>query len=232
MTDPLLPPNAPPPPVVSPPGGAPPPPPPKTSSGKGCWMAGCGGCLILLIVMFLAGFFVVRSMRDALNQPPFPPLEELTPAERATLETKKSMLESLEDETQPTRIPPSGLLVTAREINAWLIQENEEMADAVRISTEPDILRVQARVGEGRSRVAFEIAVSVVQVGDRLEMNIRDMRIGNFRVPRFIMKDLENEDLLRELFTDPQVRQGFSDVVERIEIREDGVLFVPRVSGM
>lgn len=206
------------------------PPPPAPASNKGCWKVGCGGCLVVLLLLAGFGFFVYLSIRSAFNQPPFEPLE-LTPAEEIELQRKTNRFQALAEGEGTVAPPQEGFFFTGRELTAWLERENPDLANTIRISTEPDLLRLEIRLEDSERegpRIGMEAAARIVQVGDRVEFNLVEIRMGPFRVPRFVMREIAREDLFQDLFADPEIRQAFSDHVERFEIRADGIWLMPR----
>jgi len=225
MTDPQTPPTvqpASPPPLPATP---PPPPPPKPSSGKSCLLFGCGGCLTVLLLMLLSSFFMFRSMRNSLNQPPFPPLE-LTDTERQMLMEKRDLLGLTDGSTAPEPRTETPVILSARELNGLLFMANPELEEIVRLHLEPDTIRGELRIGDDDQRIAVQIALGIRQQGDRMNIVLRDMRIGNFGIPRFVRRAIENEDLAAELFDSPAKRAEFERVVQQIEIQNDAILFM------
>lgn len=221
MTDPQTPPPAVPP---TTPTNAPPPP-PKPSSGKSCMLFGCGGCLTVLLVLLLGTFFMFRSMRNSLNQPPFPPFE-LTEDERQVLMDKRELLGLTDGQTPAGQTAETPVILSGRELNAMLFMANPELEEIVRLYLEPDTIRGELRVGEDDQRVSVQIALGVRRQEDRVNIVLRDMRVGNFGLPRFLRRALEEEDLAAEFFDSPAKRAEFEQLIQRIEIQDDAILFL------
>jgi hypothetical protein len=207
------------------PGGTTPPPPAKPSSGKTCLLFGCGGCLTVILVMMLGSFFMFRAVRNSLNQPPFPPFE-FTEAEKQVLEEKRGLLGLTDGRTTPTAQAETPVILSGRELNAMLFMANPELEEVVRLHLEPDTIRGELRVGDDNQRVAVQIALGVRQQNDRMNIILRDMRIGNFGLPRFVRRALEEEDLAAEFFDSPAKRAEFERLVQQIEIQQDAILFL------
>lgn len=225
MTDPITSPTAQPAPPPPTPANTPPPPPPKPSSGKSCLLFGCGGCLGLLLVLLLSSFFMFRAVRNSLNQPPFPPIE-LSEAERQVLMDKRDLLGLTDGRDAPSPQTETPVILSSRELNALLFMANPELEEVVRLSLEPDTIRGELRVGDDDQRVAVQIALGIRQQDDRINIVLRDMRIGNFGIPRFVRRALENEDLAEEFFDSPAKRADFERLVQQIEIKDDAILFM------
>ncbi|MCC5845439.1 MAG: hypothetical protein JJU05_14415 [Verrucomicrobia bacterium] len=217
MTDPHTPPSV--------PANAPPPPPPKPSSGKSCLLFGCGGCLTVLLLLLISSFFMFRAMRNSLNQPPFPPFE-LTEDERQVLTGKRDLLGLTDGRAAPEPRTETPVILSGRELNGLLFMANPELEEIVRLHLEPDTIRGELRVGDDDQRVAVQVALGIRRQEDRINIVLRDMRIGNFGLPRFVRRALENEDLAAEFFDSPAKRAEFERIVQQIEIQDDAILFM------
>ncbi|MCC5848635.1 MAG: hypothetical protein JJU29_11115 [Verrucomicrobia bacterium] len=209
---------------------APPPPPPPKSSGKGCWFYGCGGCLGVVLIFIIAGFVMTQRLKSHLNQPAHAPLV-LTAEDETTVEETRELLKLSEEEDFLAALPAEGLRLTSSQLIALLEAENPDMKDKVRLHLEPDLFRADIRVPreEGSDQhFVVQVTLYVVQVNDRVEIRLRDARFGPFGIPRFIMKELENEDFMAEFFADEENRRIFQETIETIEVQQDAILIVPR----
>lgn len=205
------------------------PPPPAPKKERGCLFYGCGGCLVVVVIFLVAGLIMFQQLKNSFNQPPHAELM-LTEGEEAELKEIQALLE-LDEEEARRNFPQEGLRLTSRQLAGLLEMQDSDLKNMVRFDLQPDLFGAEIRVPTENDRektMVIRIALSVVQTGDRIEVRLRDARFGAFRIPGFIMRELENEDLMVEFFDDPANRQAFQDLVERIEIQQDAILIVPR----
>lgn len=216
-------------PPLPPPTHPAPAPPKKPSTGKSCLLFGCGGCLTVILVLLLGSFFMARSIRKSLNQPPFPAIE-LSEAEQQILNDKRNLLGLTDGESTP--VPgDTPVILSARELNALLFAANPELEDTVRLSLEPDTIRGELRIGENDQRIAVQIALGIRNTPNGIEINLRDARVGNFGIPAFMRQELENENLAHELFDTPEEQARFEQLIQHIEIQQDAILFLRKKDG-
>ena len=208
---------------------APPPPPPK-SNGKGCWFYGCGGCLGVVLIFIIAGFIMAQRLKSQFNQPPHAPLV-LTAEDEAKVAETRALLEQAEEQEDFSVLPAEGLRLTSTQLVALLEAENPDMKDRVRFQLEPDVFRAEIRAPRDENpnkNVIIQVALNVVQVGDRVEIRLHDARFGPFSLPGFLMEEIRGEDLMKDFFADEDNRRAFQESIERIEIQQDAILIVPR----
>ena len=212
----------------------PPAPPPVQSESKGrnCWIVGCSGCLIVILLVVVLGFVGMWWLRKTFMVEPFEPIE-ISQTEAAAADAKLKSLNLLDEEGQVSddfEMPPGGLRLTETEVNYWISQQNVEYADMVRLDFEPDEIRAEMRWGEPGSTQRWNLSgtVSVEQVDDGLDVRLLDLRMGGFALPSSVMEEIGTENLAAEMFSDPQTKQDFQEKVEKIEILKDAILLVPK----
>lgn len=199
---------------------------------RGCLFYGCSGGLILIAGVILAGLLLYQQLSRNFNQPPHAPLM-LTAAEEAELRELRGLL--VAEEGGQRNLPQGGLRLSSRQLAGLLELENPELENMVRFNLAPNLFGAELRLPMNenqpgnRKHFVLRFAFHVMQTGDRVEVRLRDARFGPIRLPGFMMRELENEDLLAEFFDDPENRQNFQNLVERIEIQQDAILFVPRL---
>ena len=113
-------------------------------------------------------------------------------------------------------------------MNAWFTSKNPDMADVVRIDLQPGTLTAELRVGDGEKRLTMKATLALLQSDDNLLLQLQSVHLGKFRVPDAILEEALTKDLTQAVFGDPESLARFHSVVERVEIKEDAFLFVPR----
>lgn len=212
----------------------PPAPPPVHSESKGrnCWIVGCSGCLIALLVLVLLGVAGMWWLKKTFMVEPFEPIElSETDAQRA--DAKLKSLKLLDDQGQISRefvMPPEGLRLTENEVNYWISQQDTEIKDAVRLDFEPGQVRGEFRWNTSGSKQRWNLSgtISVEQTADELDIRLLDLRMGGFTLPASMMNEIGSENLAAEMFSDPQTKKDFQEKVEKIEILKDEILLVPK----
>jgi len=212
----------------------PPSPPPVQSESKGrnCWIVGCSGCLIALLVLVLLSFAGMWWLRKTFMVEPFEPIE-ITEQQAAEAEAKLTSLNLLTEEGEAMEeftMPPGGLRLTETEVNYWISKQNHELSDSVRVDFEPGQIRTELRLGEDGSLQRWNLSgtVSVEQTEDSLDIRILDLRMGGFALPEAMMKEVGAENIAEEMFADPQTRKDFQEKVEKIEVLKDEILLIPK----
>jgi hypothetical protein len=212
----------------------PPAPPPVQSESKGrnCWLVGCSGCLIVLLLMVLLGFAGIWWVRKTFMVEPFDPIE-LSETEAAKAEEKLKSLNLLGEDGQAVEefeMPEEGLLLSENEVNYWISQQDEELADSVRLDFEPGQIRAELRWAEPGSQQRWNLSgtVSVEQTETGLDVRLLDLRMGGFALPKAVIDEAGKENLAAEVFSDPEVQKDFQEKVEKIEVLKDQILLVPK----
>jgi hypothetical protein len=212
----------------------PPAPPPVQSESKGrsCWIVGCSGCLIALLVLVLLGFAGMWWLRKTFMVEPFDPIE-ISETEAAAADAKLKSLNLLNEQGQISdefEMPPEGLRLTESEVNYWISKQDPEIADAVRLDFEPGLIRGEFRWGEPGSQQRWNLSgtISVEQKEDELDIRLLDLRMGGFALPDSVMKEIGAENLAAEAFADPETKKDFQEKVEKIEILKDEILLIPK----
>lgn len=212
----------------------PPAPPPVQSETKGrnCWIVGCSGCLIALLVIVLLGFAGMWWLRKTFLVEPFEPVE-ISETQARAADAKLKSLNLLNDEGQISddfEIPAEGLRLTETEVNYMISQQDFDMSDGLRVDFEPGQIRVELRQGAAGSMQRWSMSgtVTLKQTEEELDARLIDVRMGPFALPKSFMDELGKENLLEEMFSDPQTKQDFQDNVDTIEIQKDAILIVPK----
>ena len=212
----------------------PPAPPPVQSESKGrnCWIMGCSGCLIVILLVVVLGFVGMWWLRKTFMVEPFEPIE-ITETQAAAADVKLKSLNLLNDDGQVSEdftMPPGGLRLTETEVNYWISQQNVEYADAVRLDFEPGQIRAELRWGDPGSMQRWNLSgtISVEQTPEELDVRLLDLRMGGFKLPQSVMDEVGTENLAAEMFSDPQTKKDFQEKVEKIEILKDEILLVPK----
>ena len=218
MTDPLTPPA--------------PPPVPNESKGKNCWIVGCSGCLIVVLVIFLGSVFAVNWAKNNFMTEPFEPLD-LLPEEEARIEAKFEGLQMLNDQggvREDFELPAGGLILTETEVNYMISNSNDDMADALRIDFEPGEVMAELRIlfEEGGDHFRMSAGVSIEHVDGVLDVRLTNIGMGPFDMPAEILEDADSENLAEDFFEDDQAREAFQESIERIEVQKDQILIVPK----
>lgn len=213
-----------------------PPPMPKQdqrkSGGRNCWVIGCSGCLILLLLLVVAGWLLSWQIKRSFSAEPFERIE-LSETQKRESEAKlrsAGMLEGRDD--AEIQLPEEGLVLTETDLN-YLISREPELADIVRIDLEPEKIHAELRIPMDEhdpeaKRLALSGAIEVRQKNDVLEIYLTELKFGEFSLPKFMMNEMAKEDLGAEVFSDPETRRQFQENVERIEVRKDEILIVPK----
>lgn len=204
----------------------------QKSGGRNCWVIGCSGCLIVLLVLIVAGWLLSWQIKRGFSSEPFEPIE-LSEAQKRESEAKlrsAGMLEGREE--AEVQLPEEGLVLTEADLN-YLISRNPDIADVVRVDLEPERIRAEMRVPldendpDGK-RLTLGGTIDVRQKGEVLEIYLTELKIGNFSLPKSLMREMGKEDLGAEIFSDPETRRQFRENVERVEVRKDEILIVPK----
>lgn len=204
---------------------------PDPKKGRNCWVVGCGGCLIALLLLILAGSFAFWSLNRALRVDPFDPIE-MTALEKAEAETKLqsyNLLDSAGRMPQDFTFPEDGIVLTENEVNYWISRMDNELSDAVRLDFEPDYIGAEIRVGgPGRSRWLIKAEVSVVQTELGPDIRLINARFGKFGLPKALLEEISKDNLLEELVEDAESREQIKNHVQRIEVLKDQIRIVPK----
>ncbi len=206
---------------------SPPPPTQTKSKGKGCLLAGCGGCLGVIVLGAIAFSIAFHQIKKQFQEPPFEPME-LTAGEQTVLDAKMRQLSldgNVEQAPASLRAP---IVISEREINAWFIAKNPDLADVVRIHLGSDTLTAEMRIGDGNKRFATRATLRLVQNEDNLFVELKDVRLGSFKLPEALLQNASKEELTGKVFGDAESLARFRSVVERIEIRQGEFLIVPK----
>lgn len=200
--------------------------PASRTKGRNCWVTGCGGCLILLGLLVVAGMIFAKL----LFVEPFKPIV-LTESEIESARAKMQRLQ-LWDESGQTPgeqfFDKEGLRFSEKEVNYWLGLQDAEMARMLRLDFEPGQLSAELRLGEREGRHMRWIGtVSIQKEAEGLDIRLLDVKMGRFPVPSTFISGYLDINLINELFPDPVSREKFESSIERIEILKDQILIIP-----
>jgi hypothetical protein len=222
MTDPLTPPA--PPPVTS------------DSKGKNCWVIGCGGCLIALLVLVLVVVGIGMWIKNTFLVEPFEPVSPAA-TEQARMEEKFRSYNLLNDSGQLAdefTVPEDGMVLTEDEVNYLISTYVDDLSDSVRIDFEPGEITANIRVGEpgSQDRWSLSARISLEQTESGLDVRLLDVTMGGFALPKDVMAEIGAENLAEDAFSDPEFREQFEQNVEKIEVQKDQILLLPRKPAM
>jgi len=210
-----------------------PPPPPgaaveaQPKKKVSCWAVGCGGCLLVLLILIGFGIYIFNSLFDE----PFEPLE-LAPAEKEQMDLRLDDIEKLQTQAEQNGenwIPAEGFRVTEQEINYWMSKESGEAGDAVRVDFEPGEIYAEIRTGEPGSdkRIKLGARVTVKEGPDGLDIRIVDVKVGKISLPKSVLEALASENLAQEMIDDPEVQNQLENSIGGVEILKDAILLLP-----
>ena len=235
----------------------PPPPTPSSAPAapakkqRGCWFYGCLTAAILFVIILLTvlvtAWWVKRSMTGTEIEPTV-----LTQEEEVILEDKLEQLREGEDNLDEIRseakVEETGetlswdeddgvirgpIHITEREINA-MIGKNTELADRVKVKLRPDRIKIAANLPVpedapilGGKTLRFNLSTKVKVVEDQLVVEVESVGLGGMPIPNAWIMDIKNKNLAEEFFPDEKSRQTFMAGVEKLEVNEGEIVFVP-----
>jgi len=211
----------------------PPPVPPQEknpSKGRNCWIVGCGGCLGVILLLILAGALISWSIKRNLMVEPFEPVE-VSETERSQADRKLDAMKAAgPEESDEWGIPEGGITLSEKEVNYLIARNDPELADSLRLDFEPGEVHAEFRVRteDGDKRHLLKGSLGVQEKDGVLDIRLLDVRLGNFSLPEVLMKLLAGEDFGKEFFGDLETRKVHLENVEKIEIRKDEILIVPK----
>ncbi len=203
---------------------------PEKKKGPSCWTVGCGGCLVLVLILVGIGVYINWQIQTKFLVEPFESMQ-LAESEMEKMDARLEEVEQLQSAAEASGenwIPAEGLTFSEQEVNYWLSQENPEFGDSVRIDFEPDEINAELRVGEpGGRRLKLSARVSVKEGPDGLDVRIVDLKLGNISLPEQFLKELSSENLAQDAIDDPEVQQQLKESVGGVEILKDAILVLP-----
>jgi hypothetical protein len=204
---------------------------PTPQKGRNCWLVGCSGCLIALLLLIAIVSVAFWSLRRSVMVDPFDPVE-LQPAEQAIADAKLQSFNLLNREGRlpdDFTFPAQGIQLTEREVNYWISKMDNELADAVRLNFEPGHITVEMRVGDrSRSRWLINAELSVEQMESGPDVRLVNARLGRYGLPKAILEEISKENLIKELLDDQETRKEIESHVGRIEVLKDEILIIPK----
>lgn len=204
---------------------------PDPKKGRNCWLVGCSGCLIALLLLILVVGIGFWSLKRSLMVDPFGPVE-MSAVEKSEAEAKLqsyNMLDSDGRMPDDFTFPEGGILLTENEVNYWISRMGNELSDAVRLDFEPNYIGAELRVGEtGSSRWLIKAEVSVEQTESGPDIRLINARLGSFGLPKSILEEISKENLMEEMVEDAESREEIKTHVERIEVLKDQIRIVPK----
>lgn len=208
-----------------------------------CFIYGCLGVAVLIIVGLIVAFFVTRHVTNkTINT-----FTQETPIELEVVDVTEGEYQSLEQRltnfvsTAQAGTNTATLRLTGHDINA-LIARNEEMKavkDMVRVEVVDDKVGGKISVPldqlmqnaeateipflsdklEGR-HFNGEMLLNVSIEEGELDVRIRELKVGDQTLPKEVVAQLKDKNFASELKTDPKTRK----MMERVDslIVEDG----------
>lgn len=204
---------------------------PDPQKGRNCWLVGCGGCLIALLILILIVAAAFWAFKRSVMVDPFEPVE-MSAVEKEQAEAKLqsyNMLDSKGELPEDFTFPEEGIVLSEQEVNYWISRLDNELSDTVRLDFEPNYIGAEIRAGEGgKSRWLIKAEVSVEQTESGPDIRLINARIGKFGLPKSILKEINKENLMDEMLEDEESREEIKAHVERIEVLKDQIRIVPR----
>lgn len=233
-------------PDLSPPLGHAPAPPKSGSGGK--VLAGCGiGCLVLVVLGIVGGFFLVSFGKNKLadlagayvsDEPVAIARPAVSPTE---VEETVARFDRFREAMRSGRAS-EPLAVTDQEINALLFHhpDLEALAGRTAVRIEDDQLWATVSFDLDDIEIPFgfldealrgkhfngEVAFSIDTVAGRPALFIEDLKVGGRSIPKPILDEMKNENLLKDALSDPEAREFF-DKIESIRIEGGRLVIVP-----
>jgi hypothetical protein len=177
------------------------------SSNKGCWMAGCGGCLGILLFCGLGSWLIFQNIRKEIAVEPFAPVE-LSPVEHVVLEGKVKTLQAIDPAAAPVETP-AIIRLSEQEINAWIAKEaSSDIRDALRLTFTPNQIGFEVRVPYNPpDRLRIRGSVEITQTAKSVNIQMKDLRIGGIAVPQFVRREMKLDEIFADLTASPELKQ-------------------------
>ncbi|WFB35075.1 hypothetical protein P3T73_12985 [Kiritimatiellota bacterium B12222] len=203
----------------------------QPKSNRSCWFVGCGGCLVVLALLVLIGMFIGWQIKRNVVEA-FEPIA-LTPTEEAQVrETliSNNLLTAEGGIPEKFEMPDHEVVLSELEVNYWIEQTNPEVSQLLRVDFEPGVLKLNLRVGaEGQKRILWILSLKLDQTEEGIQVRVAGLKIGMISVPSYWIEQLQEESFGDDLLSDPELQAQLNEVVERIDILKDEILFVPKI---
>lgn len=239
-------------------GGAPAPPDrpiptaPQSSGSGGKVLLGCGlGCLALVVAGIVGGVFLVSFGKGKLADlaaayAADEPLAIEQPV-AAPGETEESIarFERFREGLRSGQVS-EPLVVSDRDINALIFNhpDFEALAGRTAVRIEDDQLHATVSLELDEIDIPFgfledalrgkyfngEVALSIGTLAGRPAVFIEDLQVGGRSLPRQILDEMRNENLLKDALSDPDSREFF-DRIQSLRIEGDRLVIVPAPAG-
>jgi hypothetical protein len=216
-----------------------PPAPPKPRSG--CWKYGGIGCLIIIILAIIGGYFAYKGVKGVLGElaekytsvkpMDLPKIDASQDEVASTMERVGSFTNSLKGNTSP-----EPLTLTSRDINL-LIQNHpewKEMAGKLYVTIEGDQVKGQVSMPLGEMADMFKgrflngsASFNVGMESGRLLMFINSAEVGGKAIPAEIMNALRAENLAKKSNEKPEVA-AIINKLESITVKDGSMIITPK----
>ncbi len=226
-------------------------PPAKTKSGLGCWIWGCLGLVVFMLIAivgvgFGAYYFVTKQVANYTDTAPAEvPVVEMPPEELEALEARIESFTSqvrgadetasettpngeTESTVEPAAEPVKELVLTANDINA-LIASNAELKGKLFVEIEDGRVRGKASFPAdafpgGKGRFFNADAEFSVSMQDGLIMiRLTDASVKGERLPEQLLDGFSRENLAKELYANPENAEMLRKF-DRIEVVDDTIV--------
>lgn len=216
-----------------------PPIPPKPRSG--CWKYGGIGCLVIIILAIIGGYFAYKGIKGALG--------ELTEKYTSVKPMDLSKIDASQDEVAATmervgsftnalkgNTSPEPLTLTSRDINV-LIQNHpewKEMAGKVYVDIEGDQVKGQISMPLGEILDIFQgrflngsASFNVGMESERLLLFLNFAEVGGNAIPEEVMNVLRAKNLAEKSYKKPEVAEMMKKL-ESITIKDGSMIITPK----
>jgi hypothetical protein len=217
-----------------------PPIPPKPRSG--CWKYGGIGCLVIIILAIIGGYFAYKGVKGVLGE-----LTEkytsIKPMDLPKLDTAQeevaTIMERVGSFTNALKANEKAepLTLNSRDINV-LIQNHpewKEMAGKVYVDIEGDQVKGKISIPLGEMGKMFEgrflngsASFSIGMESERLLMFINSAEVGGKAIPEEIMNALRTENLAKKSYEKPEVAEMMKKL-ESITVKDGSMIITPKV---
>jgi hypothetical protein len=216
-----------------------PPIPPKPRSG--CWKYGGIGCLIIIILAVIGGYFAYKGVKGVLGEltekytsikpMDLPKLDAAQDEVATTMERVGSFTNALKGGT-----PTEPLTLNSRDINV-LIQNHpqwKEMAGKVYVTIDGDQMKGQISIPLGEMGKMFEgrflngsASFNIGMEAGRLLMFINSADVGGKAIPEEIMNGIRSKNLAEKSYEKPEVA-AMMKKLESITVKDGSMIITPK----
>ncbi|MCX7826700.1 MAG: hypothetical protein N2689_14250 [Verrucomicrobiae bacterium] len=207
--------------------------------GRGCFFYGCITAIILVLVLVVAGSFIIGGVRAFVKaavdnytetRPRELPKVEISEDDLARLQARVKAFTTAVDQQKPG----ASLALTEKEINALIAHDPDfkELKDKVYVAIEGDQIKGQISYPLGKlgpldltgrylnGEATFKIALQ----GGMLFVMMQSLTVAGKQPPEAFMQALRQENLAKEACKDPDTAKALAKL-DSIVVR-DGCLII------